>query len=92
MVFEAIGIIFGNINIFGTGMFILVLGLIFALARGITKDKQDMLLYTIIFGMFGTILIFKESFLQNSLFVTISIMIIIWGWNYLDKSGGDQNY
>jgi hypothetical protein len=88
MVFEAIGTMMGELNFFGYGAFLVILALVFAISRGITKDKSDMMLYFIIFGSFATILLFSDDVIQTGLFLVTAIVIVIWGWLYLSKSIG----
>lgn len=81
--FEAVGTLLGSINIFGVGIYLVIVGMMFSIARGITRDKEDMVLYFIIIGSFGTILLFSEDYIKTFIFLTVGLAIIIYGLNYL---------
>jgi hypothetical protein len=83
MVFEATAQMIEEINIFGMGIYILVLAIWFGIARGLTKDKKDIFIYFIIIGAFGTILLFSGDFIKTFIFLATALAIIIYGLNYL---------
>ena len=85
--FSEIGIVLGQINIFGIGIYLAIIGLIFAIARGIgNQNKEQILMWSITLGMFATLLLFRDDYIKGVLFITTVIVIIIYGLNKLGRS------
>lgn len=78
--FEAFETMIDSFNILGVGLYIAVAGLVFAIARGMSRgNREQTLLWTIALGIFGVILTFNDDYIKGLLFITVSILIIIYG-------------
>lgn len=78
--FEEIGTIMNNINLFGMGTYIAIAGLIFAIARGISSgNKEQMMIWGVTLGMFGTLLLFSDDYIKGILALTTVILMVLYG-------------
>lgn len=84
--FETIGTLLSNFNIFGVGLYLVIIGLIFAVSRGISgNEKGQILLWSITLGIFATLLLFKSDVIKGFLFITTTLVIIIYGLSILGR-------
>lgn len=78
--FETVGTLLNEINIFDSAIYLAVLGIIFGASRGISKgNKEQTLLWAITLGIFSTLLIFREDVIKGGLFLTTALIMIIYG-------------
>jgi chromate transport protein ChrA len=85
--FEQVGTILNEFNILGVGIYLAVIGLIFAISLGIGKrEKEQVLLWSIALGSFGTLLLFRDDYIKAFLFLTTAFIIILYGLTKLGVS------
>lgn len=91
MVFEAIGTMLDSFSFFGMGIYPVLAGLLFAISRGLSKDKETMMMYGIIICGFSMLFIFNNDYSKTALFLTTGVLVIIYGFKFLHvKSGGTE--
>lgn len=91
MVFEHITTLVQSFNIFNTGLLILVIALIFAIARGITKDSNDLIEISLLVVLFFMITIFESDYIKAGLLIIACMLTIIYGLKFLLKSKKDDD-
>lgn len=86
MVFETIGTMLNSFSIFGMGVYVLLIAMGFAIAKGMSRTKESMMMYGIILFGFSMLFLYKRDVSKTALFLTTGLLVIVYAFKFMEKN------